>query len=108
AQKRLGQGLSICIFPEAGVPDENVILDSFKEGAFKMAIAHNIPVVPITFYDNKRRFPFSFYAGGPGILRVRIHQFFNTERLQEDQKSELKETVRNVILKELLKTSKTT
>jgi 1-acyl-sn-glycerol-3-phosphate acyltransferase len=107
AQKRLSKGLSICIFPEGGVPDESVILDSFKDGAFKMAISHNIPVVPMTFYDNKRRFPFSFYAGGPGALRVRIHQFFKTEQLQENQKSELRETVRNVILKELLKSSKT-
>ena len=102
AQKRLSNGLSICIFPEAGVPDESVVLDSFKDGAFKMAIAHNIPVVPMTFYDNKRRFPFTFYAGGPGSLRVKIHKFFNTEELHEKEKSELRESVRNVILNELL------
>ncbi len=30
AQKRLNQGLSICIFPEGGVPDENIILDEFQ------------------------------------------------------------------------------
>ncbi len=107
AQKRLSKGLSICIFPEAGVPDESVILDTFKDGAFKMAIAHNIPVVPMTFYDNKRRFPFRFYAGRPGPLKVKVHHFFKTEELQENQKSELRESVRKVILNELLKTSNT-
>ncbi len=101
AQKRLSKGLSICIFPEGGVPDENVLLDSFKDGAFKMAIAHNIPVVPITFYDNKKRFPFTFFAGGPGPLRVKIHRFFTTAAYSEDRKSELRESVRNVILQEL-------
>ena len=34
AQKRIQQGLSICIFPEGGVPDESVLLDEFKDGAF--------------------------------------------------------------------------
>ncbi|MBT8294711.1 MAG: 1-acyl-sn-glycerol-3-phosphate acyltransferase [Eudoraea sp.] len=101
AQKRLNQGLSICIFPEGGVPEENIILDKFKDGAFKMAIAHNIPVVPITFYDNKKRFPFTFFSGGPGILRVKVHSFFDTKGLKENQKSELREQVRTIMLKEL-------
>ena len=101
AQKRLQQGLSICIFPEGGVPDEHIILDNFKDGAFKMAIAHNIPVVPMTFYDNKKRFSFTFFSGGPGRLRVRVHKFFNTHNLKEADKIMLRESVREVILNEL-------
>ena len=30
AQRRIDQGLSICIFPEGGVPEEDVLLDDFK------------------------------------------------------------------------------
>lgn len=101
AQRRLSQGLSICIFPEGGVPEEHIVLDEFKDGAFKMAIAHNIPVVPITFYDNKRRFPFSVFSGGPGTLRVKVHAFFETDQLHEEEKSVLRGNVRAVILKEL-------
>ncbi|MEM7380643.1 MAG: lysophospholipid acyltransferase family protein, partial [Bacteroidota bacterium] len=101
AQRRLNQGLSICIFPEGGVPDEEVLLDEFKDGAFKMAIAHRIPVIPITFYDNKKRFSFSFFSGGPGRCRAKVHKFFKTENLQEDQKALLREDVRREILKEL-------
>jgi 1-acyl-sn-glycerol-3-phosphate acyltransferase len=101
AQRRLGQGLSICIFPEGGVPVEDVVLDEFKDGAFKMAIAHGIPVVPMTFYDNKKRFSFTFFSGGPGMIRVKVHSFFKTESLREDEKSVLREEVRNVILNEL-------
>ena len=102
AQRRLNQGLSICIFPEGGVPDESILLDEFKDGAFKMAIAHNIPVVPMTFYDGKKRFSFTFLSGGPGKLRAKVHEFFETGILSEEDKATLREEVREVILKELL------
>lgn len=103
AQRRLKQGTSICIFPEGGVPDEQVMLDDFKDGAFKMAIAHKIPIVPMTFYDSKKRFSFTFLSGGPGRLRAKVHQFFETGILSEDDKITLREEVRDVILKELRK-----
>ncbi|MEM8999132.1 MAG: lysophospholipid acyltransferase family protein [Bacteroidota bacterium] len=101
AERRLNQGLSICIFPEGGVPDESVILDKFKDGAFKMAIAHKIPVVPITFHDNKKRFPFSFLSGSPGRVRAKVHSFFETGILGEDDRITLKHKVRDLILHEL-------
>ncbi|MEP3208416.1 MAG: lysophospholipid acyltransferase family protein [Maribacter sp.] len=101
AQRRLNKGLSICIFPEGGVPEEHIVLDSFKDGAFKMAIAHNIPVVPMTFYDSKNRFSFTFLSGSPGKLRAKVHSFFETGLLDEDDKGTLREEVREVILNEL-------
>jgi 1-acyl-sn-glycerol-3-phosphate acyltransferase len=103
AQKRLNQGLSICIFPEGGVPEEHILLDTFKYGAFKMAIAHNIPVVPITFYDNKDRFSFTFYSGGPGRTRGKVHKFIETKHLGEIDKKNLRDEARTVILKDLEK-----
>jgi 1-acyl-sn-glycerol-3-phosphate acyltransferase len=45
AQKNQSR-LSICIFPEGGVPDdESILLDTFKDGAFRLAIEHQIPIV---------------------------------------------------------------
>ncbi|WP_374551546.1 lysophospholipid acyltransferase family protein [Flavobacterium sp.] len=107
AQKRLNQGLSICIFPEGGVPDENIILDEFKDGAFRLAIEHKIPIVPMTFYDNKRRLSYTFFSGSPGIMRVKVHRFFDTINLTMEVKKELKEDVREVILTELMTDIKT-
>lgn len=101
AQRRLNQGLSICIFPEGGVPSEEILLDTFKDGAFKMAVAHKIPVVPITFYDGKKRFSFTFLSGSPGKLRAKVHSFFETGILDESDKSTLREEVRTVMLREL-------
>jgi len=103
AQKRLNDGLSICIFPEGGVPDEHIMLDAFKDGAFKMAIAHKIPIVPMTFYDNKIRLPFTITKGKPGKIRVKVHKFIETKELDEPHKLGLKDDVRQTILHELMK-----
>lgn len=107
AQRRIDQGLSICIFPEGGVPEEDVVLDEFKDGAFKMAIAHNIPVVPMTFYDNKKRFSFTFLSGGPGLIRAKVHSFFETALLEDEDKITLREQVRQLIFTELTTQSST-
>lgn len=101
AQRRLNQGLSVCIFPEGGVPDESIELDTFKDGAFRLAIEHKIPIVPLTFADNKKRFSFTFFSGMPGVMRVKVHKFFKTENLVIEDKKVLKEQVRDVILKQL-------
>lgn len=106
AQKRLNQGLSICIFPEGGVPDESVVLDSFKDGAFRLAVEHKIPIVPITFYDNKKLFSYTFLSGKPGLMRAKIHCYFETTNLAADYKKTMKEAVRNVILNELQRDQK--
>lgn len=102
AQRRIGQKLSICIFPEGKVPDdESVVLDSFKGGAFNLAIEHKLPIVPMTFYDNKERFSFTFLSGAPGRLRVKIHSFLETDKLKDSDKKTLREQARDIILHEL-------
>lgn len=101
AQRRIKQGSSICIFPEGGVPEEHIVLDSFKDGAFRLAINHNIPVVPITFYDNKKRFSYTFFSGSPGKMRAKIHKFLPTEGLSIEDTKSLNEKARSIILKDL-------
>jgi 1-acyl-sn-glycerol-3-phosphate acyltransferase len=102
AQQRLSRGLSICIFPEGGVPDESILLDEFKDGAFRLAVDHQIPIVPMTFPDNKKRFSFTFFSGSPGIMRAKVHQFIDTKGLTTDDRKELKERVRQVIYNQLV------
>lgn len=104
ARRRLDMGMSICIFPEGGVPqDRSLVLDAFKDGAFRLAIAHHIPIVPITFYDNKKRFSYKFISGGPGKLRVKIHEFISTETMQSGDRRKLRNQTRQVIHEELSK-----
>ena len=101
AQRRLKQGLSICIFPEGGVPEESIVLDTFKDGAFRLAINHQIPIVPITFYDNKKRFSYTFFSGGPGRMRAKIHKFISTEGLSVDDTRNINEEAHSIILSDL-------
>ncbi|KAB1066559.1 1-acyl-sn-glycerol-3-phosphate acyltransferase [Tamlana haliotis] len=101
AQKRLQAGLSICIFPEGGVPEEHIELDSFKDGAFRLAINHQIPVVPLTFGDNKKRLSYTFFSGGPGRMRVKIHKFIPTKGLTIEDTKTLNAQARGVILRQL-------
>ena len=101
AQRRLKQGLSICIFPEGLVPEEHIILDEFKDGAFRLAINHKTPIVPITFADNKKRFSYTFFSGGPGVLRAKVHHFISTSDLIVEDTKALNKKSRDIILKQL-------
>lgn len=103
AQNRIQQGLSICIFPEGGVPEERVLLDEFKDGAFRIAIEHQLTIIPITFYDNKKRFSYTFFSGSPGKMRAKIHPPIETIGKTMDDKLHLKQQVRDIILTELQK-----
>lgn len=109
AERRLQQGLSICIFPEGGVSeDESVLLDAFKDGAFRLAIEHQIPIVPLVFYDNKKRFPFSFLKGSPGKMRVKTLRFIVPPPISpknHQDKRILKQEARDLILEALQKAS---
>ena len=73
AEKKLALGYSICVFPEVSYEDDTVFLNPFKRGAFKIAIDHQLPVVPMVFYDCKRKHPWYPNFGYPGELRVQTY-----------------------------------
>lgn len=104
AQRRLKNGVSICIFPEGGVPnDVYKKLDEFKDGAFRLSIEHQIPIVPISFPDSKKRFRYGFDSGSPGVLRAVIHPLIQTEGLELNLKNRklLKQQTAEAIASEL-------
>lgn len=102
AQRRLNSGNSICIFPEGGVPvDKTIELAFFKDGAFRLAIDHEIPIVPITFHDNKKRFSYTFFSGSPGIMRTKVHETISTLNKTQADKRGLKNQTFEIMLEEL-------
>jgi len=105
AKKRLKDGVSIGIFPEGLVPTEDVVLAPFKNGAFSLAIEHQIPIVPITLPDCKKRFPFQFsykyWVGKPGIVRANVHAPIETEGMTKDDMPALKEKVYQFVAEKL-------
>ncbi|WP_394342456.1 lysophospholipid acyltransferase family protein [Tenacibaculum gallaicum] len=102
AHSRLKNGTSVAIFPEGLVPAENIVLAPFKNGAFSLAIEHQIPIVPQVYYDGKRLFSWDFFKGSPGTLRVKQCKFIETENLATGDKKKLKEQTYNVIYNELV------
>jgi 1-acyl-sn-glycerol-3-phosphate acyltransferase len=102
AERKLKLGLSVCIFPEGMVPEEDIILSDFKSGAFRLGIEHKIPIVPITFFDCKKRFSYTFFSGMPGKLRVKVHNFIDTNNLTLQDRIRLKEQTFNVIYDSLI------
>ncbi len=103
AQKRIHQGLSICIFPEGGVPEEHIVLDEFKDGAFRIAIEHGLPIVPMVFFDNKKRFSYTFFSGSPGRMRAKIYPIIETKGKTLEDRNAIKQQVRQLILEPLVK-----
>jgi len=102
AQARINQGLSICIFPEGGITYKGTLLDPFKTGAFRLAINHQLPIVPLVFPDNKKRFEWKFFSGSLGKTRSYILKTFEVNQLELKDKNKLKENVRQLIYDKLV------
>lgn len=102
AGKKINQGIGVCIYPEGGVPKDKPLLGAFKNGAFKLSVDKNIPIIPITFFDNEIKLPFTFAKGGPGILRTKVHPFLHPENGKAGEVDRLRNECFNLIEKELL------
>ena len=105
AKRKLDMGYSICIYPEGLVPHPDVYLAPFKNGAFSLAIQYQMPIVPITLPDCKKRFPFQFghkyWSGSPGIVRATVHPLIDTSGLTSDDIEMLKEKTHQFFTKQL-------
>ena len=101
AKERMQNGVSVVIFPEGLVPEEDVILSPFKRGAFSLAIEFQIPIVPQTYYDAKRYFSWDIFKGRPGVIRVKQHQFIPTNNLTSKNVNEVLEKTYAILSEEL-------
>lgn len=77
AKAELINGWSIVIFPEGGIPVNTPILNPFKNGAFKLAIDSEVPILPISIINNWQLFnvdPILTGLARPGMARVVVHK----------------------------------
>lgn len=103
ADRLLKSGVSIVVFPEGRVPDAEIKLGAFKLGAFKLAINNKVPIIPITFVDNKRKYPEDKLNIKLGFLRVILHKPINTLNNSLKDSLILKDKVFDIINKTLIK-----
>ncbi|WP_324676387.1 lysophospholipid acyltransferase family protein [Hymenobacter sp. GOD-10R] len=104
ARKSLEEGRSVILFPEGTIskkPAEE--MGPFKDGAFQLAIAAGVPIVPITMPLNHRFMP---DVGGIRVrytpLRVVVHEPISTEGLTQADAEELKNRVFAIIASEFI------
>jgi 1-acyl-sn-glycerol-3-phosphate acyltransferase len=100
----LSKGISIAIFPEATIPECAPNLGPFKNGAFRIAIEQQVPIVPITFLDNWFIFPDNKeerFVVRPGFSKIIVHAPIPTKGLTEADGSQLRKQVFDLIQKTL-------
>ena len=88
ACKAMEKGTNVVIFPEGTISKDVPKMRPFKNGAFKVALQLNIPIVPISLTDNYKLLEdsLSFYANArPGKSRIYIHPpiFINEDSPQD-------------------------
>ena len=100
----INHGISLVMFPEGGTESNPPNLDPFKDGAFRVAIEKQIPIVPVTIPYNWIILP-----NNRGLMVYRrtsiviYHEPIPTEGLIVDDLASLKAQVTRVISSELLK-----
>jgi 1-acyl-sn-glycerol-3-phosphate acyltransferase len=104
----LDKGDSVFLFPE-GTISSNGKLRGFKNGAFKLAIEKQVPVVPVIFLNNWKLLQnggFLKAYGRPGISRILVHEPISTLGMTEKDLVSLRTKVYDVIQSELEKYNK--
>lgn len=105
AASELKQGHSVYLYPEGTISSAGN-LRGFKNGAFKLAIEQQVPIVPITFLNNWKLLQnggFFKASGRPGISRIIIHEPIATAGMTEDDLVSLRSRVHDIISTDLAK-----
>jgi len=103
AQEAIRKGFSIAFFPEGGIlTKEPPKMVAFKEGAFRIAVNEQIPIVPVTIPHNHillpDRMPLIMH---PGKVVMKVHQPIWPSGDGDEAVKDIKDKVRAVIEEEL-------
>jgi len=87
---------ALMIFPEGGRTRTGKLMP-FKMGAFRMALAYGIPILPVSIEGGGKIWPASRLLPRPGKLTITYHPPIPVERINEDAtKSEVRERARQL------------
>jgi 1-acyl-sn-glycerol-3-phosphate acyltransferase len=94
ATELLRKGRALVIFPEGGRTRTSKLMP-FKMGAFRLALAHGVPIVPVTIKGAGKIWPVGRMFPRPGKLTITYHPPIEVERIAEQaSRSEVKERAR--------------
>lgn len=93
-------GISVGIAPE-GTRSRDGKLGPFKKGAFRLALAARVPLVPLVIHDSGRVLPKKAIAVRPATLRVEVLEPIATEGWRLEELDERIAEVRQLYLERL-------
>ncbi|MBI3500371.1 MAG: 1-acyl-sn-glycerol-3-phosphate acyltransferase [Bacteroidetes bacterium] len=99
AAERIERGENVFIFPEATISSNGTLIP-FKNGAFKLAIDKQVPVVPLVFPDNWKLMQSGGFLkahGKPGIARIIIRPPIHTHGMTNEDLLPLREKTKHSI-----------
>jgi len=98
----IDEGKSLMIFPEGGIIAQHPPqMSAFKEGAFRVAIEKQIPVVPVTIANNWIILPDPENRLRWGVVKVVFHEPIETQGMTIEDVDDLKQKVFQIISYEL-------
>lgn len=102
--KAIGQGKSLVIYPEGGIITKGEpVMGPFKDGAFRIAIEKQIPIVPVTLPNNWIILPAEEFLIRWKPIKLIFHEPIETTGLTAQDVTMLKEKVFTIIEQELRK-----
>lgn len=99
----IDKGHSVFLFPEGAISSDGS-LRGFKNGAFRLAVEKQVPIVPIIFLNNWKMLQnggFFKVFGKPGVCKVVVHEPIPTAGMTEKDLISLRTKVYDIIQGEL-------
>jgi 1-acyl-sn-glycerol-3-phosphate acyltransferase len=93
AVELLRQGQALVIFPEGGRSKTGELMP-FKLGAFRLALAQGVPILPVTITGAYEVWPVGQLLPHPGKLKVTYHPLIHVEAMPDALREELKASAR--------------
>jgi 1-acyl-sn-glycerol-3-phosphate acyltransferase len=101
--RKIQGGMSILIFPEGTRNRTEAPLKSFYDGAFRLAIATQKPVMPVLFMHHRLLQPVKTFWLRPGRIAVRFLEPIPTAGMGEGDSDRLREQVYGLMESTLLR-----
>jgi 1-acyl-sn-glycerol-3-phosphate acyltransferase len=105
-QDALQNDCSIFLYPEGTFNETEEPLKSFFDGAFKLAIEAQVPILPIVFPDSKSRWHYdAWWKMWPGKNRAFILEVIQVNNLNLESLPQLKEMVKELMANKIKEVS---
>jgi 1-acyl-sn-glycerol-3-phosphate acyltransferase len=100
ANRCLKKGVSIVVFPE-GSRTYTGKMDRFKKGAYRVAVEHRLPVIPITLNGPFYVLPIGSLKLRPHRMEMIIHPLVSTEGVSPKELSQIAARTQDMIASDL-------